>query len=199
MDYYEVIHRRRMVRNFRDESIDDETVERIVSAGLQGPSAGFSQGFTFLALESPEDRERFWATNEHNAQPEHVRRAPLVVVPFACKDAYLDRYAEPDKGWTDREESRWPVPYWYIDTGMATLNILHAAVAEELGALFFGIPDEDWPALRDAFDVPEAYDPIGAIVVGHPMDEQIESSADTRQRKNVEELVHGGDWDSPFR
>lgn len=54
----------------------------------------------------------------------------MVVVPFACKNDYLDRYAEPDKGWTDRDESRWPVPYWYIDTGMAALNMLHAAVAE---------------------------------------------------------------------
>ena len=199
MDYYDLIHRRRMVRNFRDEPIEEETIERIVTAGLQGPSAGFSQGFAFLALESPEDRERFWATNEHNAQPERVRRAPLVVVPLASKDAYLDRYAEPDKGVTDRDESFWPVPYWYIDTGMAALNILHAAVTEGLGALFFGIPDEDWPALREAFDVPESYDPIGAIVVGHPTDERIESSADTRQRKDIEEIVHSGDWGDPFR
>ena len=199
MEYYEVIERRRMVRNFREDPIDADTVERIVTAGLQGPSAGFSQGFAFLALESPADRERFWATNEHNAQPERVRRAPLVVVPFACKDDYLDRYAEPDKGWTDRDESRWPVPYWYIDTGMAALNVLHAAVAEDLGALFFGIPDEDWPAVREAFDVPTAYDPIGAIVVGHPADERVGGSADTRDRRNVEDVVHGGAWGEPFR
>lgn len=199
MDYYEVIDRRRMVRTFDDAPIEPTAVERIVTAGLQGPSAGFSQGFAFLALESPADRRRFWETNEHNAQPERVRRAQLVVVPFASKAAYLDRYAEPDKGWTDRDESRWPVPYWYIDTGMAALNVLHAAVAEGLGALFFGLPDEDWPALREAFDVPEAYDPIGAIAVGHPGDGRVESSADTRQRKPVEAVVHGGAWGEPFR
>jgi nitroreductase len=199
MDYYEVIRRRRMVRNFRDDPIEAATVERIVTAGLQGPSAGFSQGFSFLALESPEDRERFWATNEHNSQPEGVQQSPLVVVPFACKDVYLDRYAEPDKGQTDRDESFWPVPYWYIDTGMATLNVLHAAVVEGLGALFFDIPSEDWSVLRSTFDVPAAYDPIGAIAVGHPANTRTESSADTRQRKDVEELVHGGGWDNPFR
>ncbi|MFB6253877.1 MAG: nitroreductase family protein [Halobacteriaceae archaeon] len=199
MDYYETIYRRRMVRNFHDKPIEEEQVERIVTAGLQGPSAGFSQGFAFLALESSEDRGRFWSTNEHNTQPERVRRAPLVVVPFASKKIYFDRYAEPDKGYTDRDESLWPVPYWYIDTGMAALNILHAAVAEELGALFFGIPEEDWPALRDTFDVPKEYDPIGAIVVGHPKDERIESSADTRRRKDVEEMVHGGNWGGSFR
>ncbi|WP_254862253.1 nitroreductase family protein [Halovivax gelatinilyticus] len=199
MEYYDVIHRRRMMRTFRDDPIDDDAVERIVSAGLQGPSAGFSQGFAFLALESPDELERFWATNAHNDQPERVRRAPLVIVPLACKDDYLDRYAEPDKGWTDRDESRWPVPYWYIDTGMAALNVLHAAIVEDLGALFFGLPTEDWPAFRDAFDVPEEYDPIGAIVVGHPGDEEVESSADTRDRRDVEDIVHGGDWGTAFR
>ena len=48
-----------------------------------------------------------------------MRRAPLLIVPLSNKDAYLDRYAEPDKGWTDRDESRWPVPYWDVDAGMA--------------------------------------------------------------------------------
>ena len=57
-------------------------------------------------------------------------------------DAYLDRYAEPDKGWTDRDEARWPVPYWHIDTGMASLLMLLGAVDEGLGACFFGIPPE---------------------------------------------------------
>ncbi|MFB6104203.1 MAG: nitroreductase family protein [Halobacteriaceae archaeon] len=198
MDYYEVIHNRRMIRTFRADPLEEATVERIVTAGLQGPSAGFSQGFAFLALEEAEDRRRFWATNEHNTQPDRVRRAPLVVVPFASREVYFDRYAEPDKGF-DREESLWPVPYWYIDTGMAALNILHAAVAEGLGALFFGIPEEDWTALRSEFDVPAEYDPIGAIVVGYPGDGEIESSADTRRRKPLEELVHGGDWGEAFR
>jgi hypothetical protein len=54
--------------------------------------------------------------------------APLVIVPLACKDAYLDRYAEPGKGWTDRDEARWPVPYWYIDTGFTALLILLSVV-----------------------------------------------------------------------
>jgi hypothetical protein len=44
---------------------------------------------------------------EDMRQPEPAEMAaPLLVVPLACKAAYLDRYAEPDKGWTDREEGR---------------------------------------------------------------------------------------------
>ena len=53
---------------------------------------------------------------------------------------YLDRCAQPGNGWTDRDEARRPVPYWYIDTGFTALLTLLAAVDEGLGAVFFGIP-----------------------------------------------------------
>ena len=46
-----------------------------------------------------------------------------MIVPLASKDVYLSRYAEPDKGWTDLDEARWPVPYWYIDTGRPALPL----------------------------------------------------------------------------
>ena len=71
-----------------------------------------------------------------------MSRAPVVIVALSCKAAYLDRYAEPDKGWTDRDETRWPAPYWDIDTGMAALLVLLTAVDEGLGACFFGVPPE---------------------------------------------------------
>lgn len=61
---------------------------------------------------------------------------------MSSKRLYLDRYARPGKGWTDRDEGRWPVPFWHIDTGMATLPILQTAVDEGLGACYFGIVPE---------------------------------------------------------
>ena len=76
-----------------------------------------------------------------------MRRAPLLIVPLSNKAAYLDRYAEPDKGWTDRDEARWPVPYWDVDAGMASLLMLLTAVDEGLGACFFGVPPERVAAL----------------------------------------------------
>ena len=86
---------------------------------------------------------------------EGMRTAPVVIVPLSSKDAYLDRYAQPDKGWTDRDESRWPVPYWHIDTGMAALLILQTAVDEGLGACFFGItPDRVDPSARSSASPP---------------------------------------------
>src|SRR5699024_5131699 len=105
----------------------------------------------------------------------------------------LDRYAEPDKGWTDRDETRWPVPYWDIDTGMAALLILLTAVDEGLGGCFFGIPPERLQAFRDAFAVPGSHHPIGAITLGHPAPDHVPSSR-RRGRKPLSEVVHRGRW-----
>ena len=122
--------------------------------------------------------------------------APLVIVPLSNKDAYLDRYAEADKGWADRAESRWPAPYWDIDTGMATLLMLLTAVDEGLGACFFGLMPDQLAPFRDAFGIPPAYLPIGATTVGHraasvpPQSERIAA-----RRRSIGDVIHRGSWD----
>jgi nitroreductase len=123
-----------------------------------------------------------------------MRRAPLLVVPLSHKAAYLDRYAEPDKGWTDRDEARWPVPYWDVDTGMAALLMLLTAVDEGLAACFFGVPPERTGAFRAAFGVPDGYTPIGCVSVGYAGAEDRRSPSLARGRRPVEEVVHRGRW-----
>ena len=120
-----------------------------------------------------------------------MSHAPLVIVPMASKDVYLERYAQPDKGWTD--EARWAVPYWYIDTGFAALLILLAAVDSGLGAVFFGPPDI--ADFRAEFGVPQEWTPIGAIAVGYPdPDANPARPALPSHRKPLAELVHRGRW-----
>ncbi len=126
-----------------------------------------------------------------------MRTAPVVIVPCSSKAAYLDRYAEPDKGWTDRDEARWPVPFWHLDTAMATLMILLTAVDEGLGACYFGIPPEHVGAVRERFGIPVAFDPIGAVTLGHRLpDAGVKGSAATRRRRDPAEVVHRGHWSS---
>ncbi|MGB6584224.1 MAG: nitroreductase family protein, partial [Streptosporangiaceae bacterium] len=156
----EVIRRRRMIRAFTGEPLAAGTAERLLKAASRAPSAGFSQGYSFLVLEGNEQSAPLWEmlyeseTSENateDADPAQVTAlstAPLVIVPLAGKDVYLDRYAQPGKGWTDRDEARWPVPYWYIDTGFAALLILLTVVDEGLGAVFFGLPPENMADFR---------------------------------------------------
>jgi len=201
MEFQEVVDRRRMVRNFTDAPVDAAVRDRILTNALHAPSAGFSQGWAFLVLEAETDRELFWRSTgadeagEPNPWLEGMRRAPLLVVPLSHRDAYLDRYAEPDKGWIDRAEERWPVPYWDIDTGMASLLMLLTVVDEGLGACFFGIPPEQHGSFREAFGVPDGYVPIGTIAIGHRAPDRPSPSL-RRGRRGVAEVVHHGRWTS---
>src|SRR5215475_6815003 len=174
MEFGEVIRKRRMVRAFTSEPLDPGLAQRLLTAANRAPSAGFSQGYALLVLDRPDQLRQFWDLLAADEQPagapdfDPVTNAPLVVVPMSCKDIYLDRYARQDKGWTDRSESHWPVPYWDIDTGFTALLMLLAAVDEGLGALFFGIPPDLIPDFRSLYGVPGQYVPIGAVAIGHP-------------------------------
>jgi len=201
MELQRVVERRRMWRNFDERPVPAPALERIMSNALHAPSAGFSQGWGFLVLTAPDDRALFWKTQwpeEQRAGPtsEGLLRAPVIVVPLSNKDVYLDRYAEPDKGWADRDEAHWPVPYWHIDTGFAAMLILLTAVDEGLGALFFGIWNAD--DLRRAFGVSDDYTPIGAMTIGYPAPDEPSPSL-KRGRKGLEVVVHHGRWGVPMQ
>jgi nitroreductase len=186
MEFQEVLRRRRMVRNYDPTRPVPEAVrDRLLANALRAPSAGFSQGWAFLVLDSAEDRTRFWtATTESLDDPDAWLRgmttAPLLIVPLSHKRA-------------DRDEARWPVPYWDIDTGFAALLMLLTAVDEELGACFFGVPPERMDAFRTEFGVPEEFTPIGCVSVGYRAPDRRSPSL-KRGHRPIEDVVHYGSW-----
>lgn len=192
-----------MVRRYLDRPVDPDVLDRALSHALRAPSAGFTQGWGFLVLDTADDVRRFWeATSDPGAldRPsrwlEGMTRAPVVVVPCSSKEAYLARYAEPDKGWEDRDEARWPVPYWHTDAAMAALLMLLTAVDEGLGGCLFGIPAHRLDALRAEFDIPPDFAPVGALTLGHPDPGAAGTggSPSRRPRLPTEEVVHRGRW-----
>jgi len=194
----EAILRRRMVRAFEDRPVAPAVVDRLLEHALHAPSAGFAQGWAFLVLTEPADRARFWDAvfpDRHDQPFAHpgLFAAGCLIVPLSHKQAYLDRYTELDKGWAAGDEARWPVPYWDLDTAMASMLVLLTAVDEGLGALYFGIFGEHVAAFRTAFGVPEAYTPIAAIAVGHRAPDAASPSL-RRGRRGPEEVVHRGRW-----
>lgn len=199
MEFQDVVRRRRMVRRYTDEPVDPAVVERALSNAVRAPSAGFSQGWAFLVLDTPADVRRFWAaTADLEAEPDGWLRgmmtAPVVILPCSSKAAYLDRYAQTDKGWTDRDEARWPKPFWDMDAAMASLLILQTAVDAGLGGCFFGVPPHADREVRDAFGIPDDHDPVGVITLGHPADGGAPGSPARRGRRPLDEVVHRGSW-----
>jgi nitroreductase len=172
VDFRAAVRARRMVRNYQpDRPIPRELLDSMLNLAIRAPSAGNTQGWHFLVLDDPAARTAFWKATA-DGPPDRWRagmqNAPTLVVCFSDRAAYLDRYAEPDKGWTDRDEARWPVPYWHVDTGMAALILLLAAQEAGLGACLFGVPPQCWPAFFAAFDVPPGLVPVCVVSLGYP-------------------------------
>jgi nitroreductase len=207
MEFDEVVRRRRMVRSYDpDRPVPPEVLDKIVKHGLRAPSAGFSQGWGFLVLTERADRDRYWQSTTEgdlgDAKTDEawkgdwltrMRTAPALVVCLANKSVYLDRYAQPDKGWTDRAEDHWPVPYWDIDTGFAALLMHLSAVNEELGSCFFGLPVPTIQRFKDAFGIPAEYNPIGTLSIGYRAADK-KSPSLKRGHRPVEDVVHHGRW-----
>ena len=191
-----------MIRNYADRPVDPQVVERAIANATHAPSAGFSQGWAFVVLDTPADVRRWWQITTDPAALEDpddwlrgMMRAPVVVVPCSSKAAYLARYAEADKGWEDRAEARWPMPFWHMDAAMASLLILQTAVDEGLGSCFFGIPPERDEAVRREFAIPATFDPVGVITIGHRVEDTGNAGSPARRaRKPLDDVLHRGGW-----
>ena len=201
MEFQEVVRRRRMVRDYSDEPVDPAVIDLALANAVRAPSAGFSQGWAFLVLDSPDDVHRFWAATADDLEhPDSwlagMMGAPVVILPCSSKAAYLRRYAEEDKGWTDLDEARWPMPFWHMDAAMASLMILQTAVDEGLGSCFFGIPPDRVQGVRREFGIPDTYDPVGVITLGHRVDDAGNAGSPARrQRRPLDDVLHRGNWD----
>ena len=199
MEFQDVVLQRRMVRDFSEQPVAPSLLEQLMANATRVPSAGYSQGSAFVVLTEPERRRLFWETTsgpEWRGESESVplTRAPVVILPLAHKQAYLDRYALPDKAHTPLSlEAHWPAPYWDIDTGFGVMLILLTAVNLGLGALFFGIFSGE-QAVMDAIGVPEGYRPIGAIAVGHPTPGERSRPELPTGRRGLDDVVRWEHW-----
>jgi nitroreductase len=196
MEFQDVVRRRRMVRNFDSRPLPPESVERILANAQRGPSAGFTQGTELLVLEGREQTGRYWdacfpAHRRSGFRWPGILEAPLLLIPLGSREAYLDRYAEADKGWIDRDPSRWPVAYWDVDAGFAALLALLTAVDMGLGAIFFRVHQPE--AFRAEFGIPDRFSPVGALAVGYPLTGESSASV-TRGRRPPSTVVHRGGW-----
>jgi nitroreductase len=188
-----------MVRDFSDEPVPRPLLEQLLANATRIPSAGYSQGFAFVVLTDPPQRRLFWETTsgpEWRGESESVSltRAPVVILPLAHKQAYLDRYALPDKAHTPlSKEEYWPAPYWDIDVGFGVMLILLTAVELGLGALFFAV-FQGQQILLDALNVPGGYWPIGAIALGYPTAGERSQPELPTGRRDLGEVIKWERW-----
>ena len=199
MEFNDVIKRRRSVRRFSDQRPDPGVIDFVIDQGRRSPTAGFSQGVDFMVLDDAATLDEFWTLIEDPLDPSEeedvATRPPVLVLVWSDPQRYLARYSAPDKiGFGMDQEEAWPVKFWDIDAGMASMQLQLAAVNEGIDTWFFGIPvGED--AVRERFDVPADRKQVGVIALGYRHDgEQPASSVVKRRRRPLEEQLHRNGW-----
>src|SRR6478736_540891 len=147
MEFQDVVRRRKMVRSYSTEPVDPAVVDLALHNATRAPNAGFSQGWAFLVLDTPDDVRRFWvAASDDIDHPDEwltgMMRAPVVILP--C---------------------------------------------------FIGIPPDKEAAVHAAFAIPDDFDPVGVVTIGHhATGEGAKGSPTRRARKPVADVVHRGRW-----
>jgi nitroreductase len=196
MDFVEVVRKRRMVRHFTNEAVAPEVIDRLLELARHAPSAGFTQGQSFVVVTRPDLKThiaQLCGENEYVGDGLHpfITEAPVLVVACTSEAAYHRRYQEADKLQEDGSEIIWPVPFWHMDAGCAVMVLLLAVVDEGLAAGFVGIPETN--ALRDLLGVPADVTPVGVIPIGHPA-QDVRSRSLNRGRTPDAAYIHRESW-----
>ena len=153
MDAIEAILTRRSIRSYRDETVSDEVIETLLHAAMAAPSAGNQQPWQFVVIRERAILDAIPTVHPHAKM---AAEAPLAIV--VCGDTTLVKH----KG------------FWVQDCAAAVENLLLAAHASELGAVWCGVhPNvEREGGFRAFLSLPEEIIPLALIVIGHPNEEK---------------------------
>lgn len=190
-----------MCRSFSPRPVPTGLVDELLDLAGRSPSAGKVQGLDWVVLEGTDQTRRYWdvtlpADRRAGFAWPGLLDAPVLVVPVVRPAAWPARYAEPDKAGTGlgAGEAAWPVPYWWVDGGMAVMALLLAAEDAGLGACFFGQFHHE-PAVLAALGVPPGHRALGTVALGHPAPTPVRPGRSAgRPRRPAGEVVHRGGW-----
>ena len=149
MDAFEAILARRSIRRYAPAIVPDVLVTDLLLAAMSAPSAGNQQPWQFVVIADRQLREEI---STFHPYAQMVREAPVAIL--VCGDLRLESY----RG------------YWVQDCSAATQNILLAAHAKGLGAVWVGVyPKEDRVTrFRELLGLPAQVIPLALVPIGFP-------------------------------
>jgi nitroreductase len=148
----EAIFKRRSVRKFTGQAIDDQLIKKILAAGMAAPSAGNEQPWQFIVVKNKEILKKVSECSPHAKVAAAATMAIIV-----CGDLSLERYEG----------------YWVQDCSAATENMLIETAFLGLGAVWLGVYPlaERVTYLQECFSLPKTIVPFAVIPVGFPAQE----------------------------
>jgi nitroreductase len=149
MDAIEAIKTRRSIRRFKNKAVNPEKLGTVLEAGMYAPSARNEQPWHFLVITKESLMESIMKVHPYANM---LTQAPLAIL--VCGDLKL----ELSPG------------YWPIDCSAATQNMLLAAHALGLGAVWLGVHprQERKEAIRKIFNLPVHIKPFALVALGYP-------------------------------
>lgn len=153
MKLKEVLMKRRSIRKFKDEIINEDIIKELLHAGMSGPSACNRKPWEFYIITNIEKLSELKAASRFAKF-----HAPLAIV--ICGD--LNRTLPLKLS-----------EYWIQDCSAATENILLRVTDLGLGAVWCGAyPQKDVVEnLRRVLNLPENHIPLNIIFIGYPLEE----------------------------
>jgi len=146
MDVFEAIKGRRSIRQFTDEPIGKDALEKLLDAARWAPTASNQQRWRFVVVTSP-------------AAKELIRKfAPGI---FAMPAAFIVICAEKEP-----DATPWAEATYLADSAIAAQNIMLAAYEMGIGscvALSYAKV-----AIREILNLPEGIEPLLVITLGYP-------------------------------
>lgn len=199
MEFYEVVNKRRSIRQFEDREIPKEALERILDAGLKAPSSNHQRQWELLTLtdknlikelancirpvpcriQEPKTPQQEMFKIAYPRQRSMVAEAACVVLPY-----FKQKYPlfEDKNG------------YGLMDYGAAWAlieNMLLAATAEGLGSVVH-IPVKKEPEkIKELLHVPDSYYLPSLVILGYPSED---AELPTQVKATVENKVHWNQW-----
>ncbi len=149
----ETIATRTSVRAFTDQQVSDEVIEKLLRAGMAAPSGMNMQPWEFIVIK---DRAVLDDLADKLPYAKMLYDAPLAIV--ACAQTRS----------TMQGGRVWDNPYWVYDTSAAIENILLAAHALGLGAVWTDAMNEKAPIVKSTLGIPEDVATLGVIPIGYP-------------------------------
>jgi len=154
MESNELIHfilSRRSIRQFTGEPVAEELVQQLLEAAMSAPSASDRRPWHFIVIT---DRNLLNRLGDAHPHGKLLRGAPMAIA--VCGDPAISER------------------YWEQDCSAAVENLLLAAVALKLGAVWLGVhPRADRKSFtRKELSIPHVIEPLAIIAIGHPAEEK---------------------------